>query len=52
MILMVNKLLQHFLKKNLKNKSNRIKRKGDKLSVKCKNYDNFLNTWIDKKDIL
>ena len=28
-----------------------IKRKGDKLYVKCKGYNNLLNSWIDKKDI-
>ena len=27
-----------------------IKRKGDKLYIKCKGYDNFFNSWIDKKD--
>ena len=26
-----------------------IKRKGDKLYVKWKGYDNFFNSWIDKK---
>ena len=28
------------------------KRKGDKLYVKWKGYDNSLNSWIDKKDIV
>ena len=28
-----------------------IKRKGDKLFVKWKGYDNSFNSWIDKKDI-
>ena len=28
-----------------------IKRKGDKLYVKWKGYDNLFNSWIDKKDI-
>ena len=28
-----------------------IKKKGDKLYVKWKGYDNSLNSWIDKKDI-
>ena len=28
-----------------------FKRKGDKLYVKWKDYDNSSNTWIDKKDI-
>ena len=26
-----------------------IKRKGDKLYVKWKDYDSFFNSWIDKK---
>ena len=29
-----------------------IKKKGDKLYVKCKDYDNSFNSWIDKKDIV
>ena len=29
-----------------------IKRKGDKLCVKWKGYDNSFNSWIDKKDIV
>ena len=29
-----------------------IKRKGDKLYVKQKGYDNSFNSWIDKKDII
>ena len=29
-----------------------IKKKGNKLYVKWKEYDNSLNTWIDKKDFL
>ena len=29
-----------------------IRRKGDKLYVKWKGYDNSLNSWIDKKDII
>ena len=28
-----------------------IKKKGDKLYVKWKGYDNLFNSWIDKKDI-
>ena len=28
-----------------------IKRKGDKLYVKWKDYDNYFNSWIDKKEI-
>ena len=29
-----------------------LKRKGDKLYVKWKGYDNRLNSWIDKKDLI
>ena len=29
-----------------------IKRKGDKLYVKWKGYDNSFNSWIDKTDIV
>ena len=29
-----------------------IKRNGDKLYVKWKGYDNSLNSWIDKKDLV
>ena len=29
-----------------------LKRKGDKLYVKWKGYDNSFNNWIDKKDLI
>ena len=29
-----------------------VKRKGDKMYVKCKGYDNSFNSWIDKKDLI
>ena len=29
-----------------------VKRKGEKLYVKRKRYDNRLNSWIDKKDLI
>ena len=29
-----------------------IKRKGDKLYVKWKGYNNSFNSWIDKKDLV
>ena len=29
-----------------------LKRKGDKLHVKWKDYDNSFNSWIDKKDLV
>ena len=31
---------------------NVIKRKGDKLYVKWKGYNNSFNSWIDKKDLV
>ena len=29
-----------------------LKKKGDKLHVKWKGYDNSFNSWIDKKDLV
>ena len=29
-----------------------LKRKGDKLYVKCKRYNNSFNSWINKKDLI
>ena len=59
MISVVNKLLENFMKKNYKrliNNNSRwkkvIKRKGDKLCVKWKDYDSSFNSWIDKKGIM
>ena len=56
MISMVKKLLKHFMKKNYKKQEFRIekviKRKGNKLYVKWKGYDNSFNSWIDKKDLV
>ena len=59
MILMVKKLLEHFMKKNCKRLIKRefksekaIKRKGDKSYVKWKGYNNSFNSWIDKKDLV
>ena len=47
------------MKKNCKLQINKnlrvekvIKRKGDKLYVKWKGYNNSFNSWIDKKDII
>ena len=52
-------LLEVFMKKNdqkTNQKEFRIekvfKRKGDKLYVKWKGYDNSFNSWIDKKDLI
>ena len=55
MILLINTL---FLEKNLQKISKKIFRiekairKGNKLYVKWKGYDNSFNNWIDKKDIV
>ena len=59
MILMVKKLLERFMKKHLQKTNQKefriekvIKRKGNKLYVKSKGYDNSLNSWVDKKDLV
>ena len=59
MILMVKKLLERFMKKHLQKTNQKefriekvIKRKGNKLHVKSKGYDNSLNSWFDKKDLV
>ena len=56
MISTVKKLLEHFMKKNYRRLEFKIEkvitRKGDKLYVKWKGYDNSFNSWIDKKDLL
>ena len=51
MILMVKKLLEHFMKKNCKKTNKKefriekvIKKKGNKLYVKWKGYDNSFNS--------
>ena len=54
-ISMVKKFLKHFMKSNYKKNQQRFrigkatKRKGNKLHVKWKGYDNSFNNWIDKK---
>ena len=59
LVILTEKLLKCFAKNNCqKKKKNQkeckgekvIKRKGDKLYVKWKGYDNYFNNWIDKKD--
>ena len=57
MILMVKKLLEHFMKKNCEKIDQQefriekvIKKKGDKLYVKWKGYDNSFNSWSDKNE--
>ena len=56
-LLIIN--LEHFMKKNYKRLINKklkqkkvIERKGDKLHVKWKGYDNLFNSWINKKDLV
>ena len=55
---MVNPLLELFMKKNCQNTSQEkfriekiIKRKGNKLYLKWKGYDDSFNSWITKKDL-
>ena len=59
MIYKVKKLFEHFMKKNCKKENQEaykvqkvIKKKGNKLYVKWKGYDNSFNSWIDKKDLV
>ena len=56
---MVKKLLENFYEKELQSTNQQkfkiekiIKRKGDKVYVKWKGYDNSFSSWINKKDIL
>ena len=44
---------KELLKTNHRTTSNRkvIKKKGDKLYLKWKGYDNLFDNWIDKKDV-
>ena len=56
MILTVKKLLECVTKKNCKKTNQKesrvekvIKKKSNKIYVKWKGYDNFFNSWIDKK---
>ena len=56
-LLTVKKSLEYFMWKNCK-KGNQagvwkvIQRKGDKLYVKWKGYNNLIDIWINKKDIV
>ena len=59
MISMVKKSLENFMKKALQKNNQKefrsekvIKRKGDKLYVKWKGYDNSFNSWIERKDLV
>ena len=57
-ILIVKKLNGTFCEKDLQKTNQKefriekaIKRKGDKLYVKSKGYNNSFNSWIDKRDL-
>ena len=56
MILLKKKLLELFTKKNCKKQIKRtekvIKKKGDKINVKWKGYNNSFNACIFKNDIV
>ena len=59
MTLMVKKLLVLFYENELQKTNQKefkikkvLKKKGDKLYVTWKGYDNSFNSWIDKKDIV
>ena len=59
MILMEKKFSRAFNEKELQEANQNefrtervIKRKGGKLHAKLKGYNNLLNSWIDKKDII
>ena len=59
MILTMKKLLERFTKNSFKETNlekfkirETVKRKGKKLYVKWKGYDNSLNIWIDKTDVI
>ena len=55
----MKRLLEVFMKKELQKTNQKefridkiLKRKGNKLCVKWKGYNNSFNSWINKKDIL
>ena len=53
---MVKRLLEHFMNKKTNQEEFKIekviKKKGDKIYVKWKGYDNSFNSWIDKKGLV
>ena len=57
-ILMMKNWLEHYEKELQKASQEElkiekmIKKKGDKLYIKWKEYDNSFNGWIDKKDVI
>ena len=55
---MANRSLEDYIKKNCRKTNKKefrigkvFKKKGNKLYVKWKGYDNPFNTWIDKKEL-
>ena len=55
----VEEIIGSFYEKELKKTNQKecriekvIKRKGDKLYVRWKGYDNSFSSWIDKKDLV
>ena len=59
MFLVIQKMKKLFYKTKLQKTNQQefriekvIKRKGDKLYVQWKGYDNSFNSWLDKKDIV
>ena len=55
---MANRSLEDYIKKNCRKANQKefriekvVKKKGNKLYVKWKGYDNSFNTWIDKKEL-
>ena len=49
---MLKKLLERFTKKTKQQSLELTKKKGDKLYVKWKGYENSFNSWRDKKDFI
>ena len=52
---MMIKLFEHFMKMTNQQEfriEKTIKKKGDKLYLKWKGYDNSFNSWIDKKELV
>ena len=55
---MANRSLEDYIKKNCRKANQKefriekvVKKKGNKLYVKWKGYDNSFKTWIDKKEL-
>ena len=48
----MKKNCKKLINKNRKERQKKYLKKGDKLYVKWKGYDNYFNSWINKKDIV